>query len=84
MSVGDTVGGNYIYIRLYSVQIRKGMCLTWLQLCALVHAFAIAQNGYVSIDEEKQQVLLYKSGNVVFQLPRLIVMPAKLNQGAWS
>lgn len=60
------------------------MYLSWLQVCALVHAFAMAQNGYVSIDEEKQQILLYKNGIVVFQLPKMIVMPARLNQGAWS
>jgi len=60
------------------------MYLSWMQVCAIVQAFAIAQNGYMSIDEERRQILLYKGGSVVFQLPKLIVVPAKLNQGAWT
>jgi hypothetical protein len=60
------------------------MTLSWMQICAIVQTFAIAQNCYVSLDEERQQILLYKSGNVVFQLPKLIVVPATLNQGAWA
>ena len=60
------------------------MPLSWMQICAIAHAFAIAHNGYVSLDEEKQHALLYTNGNVVFQLPKLIIVPAKLNQGAWA
>jgi hypothetical protein len=60
------------------------MYLSWMQICAIVQAFAIAQHGYVSLDKERQQILLYTNGNIVFQLPRLMVMPAKLNQGAWT
>jgi hypothetical protein len=60
------------------------MYLSWMQICAIVQAFAIAQNGHVSLDEDKQQILLYTSGNIIFQLPKLMVIPAKLNQGAWT
>jgi hypothetical protein len=60
------------------------MYLSWMQVCAIVQAFAIAQNCHVSINDERQQILLYRDGRVVFQLPRLVISPARLNQGAWT
>jgi hypothetical protein len=60
------------------------MPISWMQICAIAHAFAIAHNGHVSLDEEKHQILLYENGSVVFQLPKLIIVPAKLNPGAWA
>jgi hypothetical protein len=63
---------------------KKEMHLSWPQICAIVYSFAIAQNGHVSIDEEKKQILIYAKDNVLFQLPKLAVLPARLNQGAWT
>jgi hypothetical protein len=58
--------------------------MSWPQILAIVYSFAIAQNGHVSIDEEKKQIWIYAKDSVLFQLPRLAVIPARLNQGAWT
>lgn len=52
------------------------LLLSWKKICAIASAFAAAHDAFVSIDGERQRILMYRRDSVIFQPPKLVITAA--------